>query len=254
MTEDFDAALQPGLDLLWDRRGGGRQGPKPGLSIDAIASTAIAVADAHGLDAVSMARVAKELGFTTMSLYRYVESKDELMLVMADVAVGDPPPGVAADGDWQERLRSWTTAQLDGLRRHPWMLDRPISGPPMGPHSTRWVELGFAALDGTGLDEGEKLGVLSLLSVFVLSQGRLEREVSAGAEAPGAVAGYGETLRRLVDEGGFPALYRAAWSGDLDGPGTYDEETDFGFGLDRIIDGVAVLVDARTPPSDAHSR
>src|SRR5580704_15308627 len=80
-TEDTPP-LPPGLDLLWGRRGGGTRGPKPGLSIDAIVETAVAIADAEGLDAVSMARVANELGFTTMSLYRHVTSKDELLQLM----------------------------------------------------------------------------------------------------------------------------------------------------------------------------
>jgi AcrR family transcriptional regulator len=74
--------LPPGLDLLWGRREPGRRGPRPGLSTDAIVEAAVAVADAEGLGAVSMARVAKELGFTTMSLYRHVTSKDELLQLM----------------------------------------------------------------------------------------------------------------------------------------------------------------------------
>ena len=66
-TEDTPA-LPPGLDLLWGRRGAGTRGPKADLSVDAIVETAVAIADADGLDAVSMARVANGLGFTTMSL------------------------------------------------------------------------------------------------------------------------------------------------------------------------------------------
>ena len=71
-------SLPPGIDVLWDRRGSGSRGPRRGLSIDA-RHAAIRLADADGLESVSMARVAEELGFTTMSLYRYVTSKDELL-------------------------------------------------------------------------------------------------------------------------------------------------------------------------------
>jgi len=77
-----DPPLPPGLDLLWGRREAGQRGPKRGLSVDAIVEAAIEVGDAEGLGAVSMSRVAKELGFTTMSLYRYVTSKDELLQLM----------------------------------------------------------------------------------------------------------------------------------------------------------------------------
>src|SRR6202020_324762 len=75
-------ALPPGLDLLWGRRGQGKRGPRPGLSADMIVDAALRVADAEGLEAVSMARVAAELGFTTMSLYRHVASKEELLQLM----------------------------------------------------------------------------------------------------------------------------------------------------------------------------
>ena len=74
--------LPPGLDLLWGRRGRGQRGPKPGLSVDAIVAAAIRIADAEGLEAVSMAQVAEQLGFTTMSLYRHVTSKEELLQLM----------------------------------------------------------------------------------------------------------------------------------------------------------------------------
>ena len=86
--------LPPGLDLLWGRRERGRRGPRPGLSADAIVDAAVRLADAEGLEAISMARVAAELGFTTMSLYRYVASKDELLQLMFNAsALGAETPG-----------------------------------------------------------------------------------------------------------------------------------------------------------------
>src|SRR5580692_11392634 len=117
--------LPPGLDLLWGRRERGKRGPRPGLSADAIVNAAIRLADAEGLDAVSMARVAAELGFTTMSLYRYVANKDELLQLMwnastlgaEDLAPGSLAPGgeglAAGEGGWRDRLRRWTTIQRD---------------------------------------------------------------------------------------------------------------------------------------------
>ncbi len=74
--------LPPGLDLLWGRREPGKRGPRPGLSADAIVTAAMQVADAEGLEAITMARVAAKLGFTPMALYRYVASKDELLQLM----------------------------------------------------------------------------------------------------------------------------------------------------------------------------
>src|SRR5215468_10419881 len=105
--------LPPGLDLLWGRRGRGKRGPRPGLSADAIVEAAIRVADAEGLEAVSMARVAHELGFTTMSLYRHVASKEELLQLMWNgSATGAEDLVIDGDG-WRSRLREWAIIQRD---------------------------------------------------------------------------------------------------------------------------------------------
>ena len=88
--------LPPRLQLLWGLQERPRRGPKPGLSLERIVDAAIGLADAGGLAAVSMARVAAELGFTTMSLYRYVPTKDDLLELMVDAASGLPPADAAS--------------------------------------------------------------------------------------------------------------------------------------------------------------
>src|SRR5215469_9069686 len=97
--------LPPGLDLLWGRRERGKRGPRAGLSADAIVAAAIKVADAKGLEGVSMARVAEELGFTTMSLYRHVASKEELLQLMWNGAALGAESLVIEGDDWRSRLR-----------------------------------------------------------------------------------------------------------------------------------------------------
>ena len=109
--------LPPGLDLLWGRRGRGQRGPKPGLSIDAIVAAAIRLADAEGLEAVSMARVAEQLGFTTMSLYRHVSSKEELLQLMWNGSAQGAEDMVLTGDDWRSRLRMWATIQREMLDR-----------------------------------------------------------------------------------------------------------------------------------------
>src|ERR1700690_4421209 len=99
------APLPPGLDLLWGRRGRGQRGPKPGLSVEAIVTAAIRVADAEGLEAVSMARVAEQLGFTTMSLYRHVTSKEELLQLMWNASAQEAEDLVLRGDTWRDRLR-----------------------------------------------------------------------------------------------------------------------------------------------------
>src|SRR6202035_474722 len=113
--------LPPGLDLLWGRRGRGQRGPKPGLSIDAIVAAAIRLADAEGLEAVSMARVAEQLGFTTMSLYRHVSSKEELLQLMWNGSAQGAEELVITGDDWRARLRVWGMVQREMMDRHPWI-------------------------------------------------------------------------------------------------------------------------------------
>src|SRR5688572_640704 len=105
------ASARRGLRLLWHRLDRPSRGPKPTLTLGDIIESAIAVADRDGLTALSMRSVAERLGFTTMSLYRYVPGKGELVEVMRDVALGEPPTAEPAL-DWREQLRRWARANL----------------------------------------------------------------------------------------------------------------------------------------------
>jgi len=250
MTSEERSVLPPGLDLLWGRRGPGRRGPRRGLSVDDIVAAAIRVADAEGLDAVSMARVAKELGFTTMSLYRYVASKDELLQLMWNgSAQGAEDLKLPGDG-WRSRLRSWAIVQREMLDRHPWITQMPMATPPLAPNSLAFVERGLQALDGTGLRDDDKLRVIGLLSSYTLSEARMANDAArAAAEAAAASAAapgwsYEALLRELADEQTYPRLHRLAWSADLGGsPSGFEEREEFLFGVDAILDGVQALID-----------
>lgn len=243
-------ALPPGLDLLWGRRERGRTGPKPGLSVDAIVDAAIRVADAEGLDAVSMKRVAAELGFTTMALYRHVDSKDELLAMMWNAsAIGLP---VVTGEGWRERLANWASVQFDSVCRRTWILQMPMARPPAGPASLAWVEQALQAMDDTGLGEAAKMGVIGLISTFALSEARMQYEGSGGGAGSPEID-YAAVLREVVDEATYPALHRAAWSGELDEPEGDErpafDRNQFLFGLDRILDGVQILIDQRAGAS-----
>lgn len=251
MTDEPDTPLPPGLDLLWGRRERGRRGPKPGLDLDAIVDAAIAVADAEGLGAVSMARVAKELGFTTMSLYRYVDSKDELLQLMWNASAAGFDLELTGES-WRERLECWTVAQRRVLMRRTWILEMPMPVPPAGPNSLAWTEKAMAALEGTGLNEEEKLGVIGLLSSYSLNEARMAHDARAAATRGGGTMDYATLLRAVVDKDTYPALYRAAHSGEIDDPDGEGEEESFRFGLDRILDGIAALIEARTAAQSAN--
>jgi AcrR family transcriptional regulator len=235
-------SLPPGLDLLWGRRERGKRGPKPGLSVDVIVAKAIEIADAEGLGAVSMARVAKELGFTTMSLYRYVAGKDELLQLMWNASAQGAETLVLAGEGWRERLRGWALVQREMLDRHSWITEMPMATPPLAPNSLTFVERGLEALDDTGLADADKLRVIGLISSYTLSESRMAHEAARAAAAAPADAprwSFESLLGELVDAEGYPRLTRIA-SGEGDGPTEADE---FRFGLETILDGVESLVE-----------
>jgi AcrR family transcriptional regulator len=248
------ADLPPGLDLLWGRRDKGRRGPKPGLTIDLIVDTAIRLADAEGLAAVSMARLAKELGFTTMSLYRYISNKDEILQLMWNASAHGAEEIVLEGDGWRQKLRLWAIIQREMLDRHPWITQMPMAAPPLAPNSLTFVERGLEAMDGSGIADEDKLRVIGLISSYTLSEARMANDAArAAAHAAAAKDGaepeppwtFEGLLREVLDEEHFPRLYRIAWAAERDSPPSgFEEREEFLFGLDRILDGVQALVDA----------
>lgn len=247
MESDAETELPPGLDLLWGRRERGRKGPKPGLSIEAIVEQAITIADAEGLSAVSMARVAKDLGFTTMSLYRYVDNKDELHQLMWNASASGAPT-IEGD-DWRTKLRSWALGQWRMLEARRWILELPIVTPPAGPHALAWIEQALTALDGTGLSNAESLGVVGLVSSYTLGEGRMAYDAAMAVERGEREYDYAAVLRAVADEGTYPTIHRMAWSGELDDPEGMGQLDSYLFGLDVILDGVAARIERLTRDS-----
>jgi AcrR family transcriptional regulator len=232
------------LVVLYEPHHHPRRGPRPSLTLDTVVAAAVEIADADGLGAVSMSRVAERLGFTTMSLYRYVRSKDDLLLLMADAASGRRPPEPTPQA-WRAGLEAWARALFATYRRHPWLLRVPMSAPPAGPAQLVWMEAALANLAGVGLDEGRKLQIVSLLHGYARGEAQLSTDLSTFGVDPGA--GYGDVLRAVTSPETHPALTRLIESGVADGPTEYHEEYDLGFGLRTILDGVERLVETVTP-------
>ncbi|MET8014195.1 TetR/AcrR family transcriptional regulator [Streptomyces sp. NPDC005271] len=251
-TEDNGSGgtgLPASIEAAWGLRERPTKGPRPGLTLTRIVDAAVGIATADGLGAVSMSRVAAELGVSTMSLYRYVSAKDELLLLMEDAAYGSPPPGPEPDEDWRTGSAQWAWALRAAFIRHPWAVRIPISTPPAAPNSVAWMERGLACLRETNLGEGEKISVLMLVSGFVRNEARLAFDLQAAAERTGAgpkesMASWAQLLERLTDAERFPAVTAALRAGELSTPGGPDDE--FIFGLDRILDGVEALISARS--------
>lgn len=247
MTEETD--LPDDVALLWGLRDAPRRGRKPSLTTADITRAAIEVADAEGLAAVSMARVAQQLDKSTMALYRHVRSKDELLALMVDAAMEEPPE-LPPGGDWRTGLTTWSHGVLAVHRRHPWLSRASISGPPTGPRNLAWLDRALAALADTPLGEDEKVEVLLSLATFVSGEARLAADLAAGyRDNPDAFSrAYSNALKRVVDPRRMPWLSRVVEAGvfDLDDlHAQEDPDADFAFGLAIFLDGVAALVARR---------
>jgi AcrR family transcriptional regulator len=239
-AEDLPRVLQQ----LWGLEGPARPGPKPTFHLSDIGAAAIKLADTDGLGAVSMSKVAAALGFTTMSLYRYVDSKDELYVVMLEQAFGQPVP-VEPGTTWRERITAWAVAFRDAIRRHPWVLQVPIVEPPLSPMQLEWMEHGLRAFEDTGLSAADSLSAMILVNIYVRGAGALSSTLST--ELPDANQTYVRRLTMLADPDRYPTIAanlqsRPAEDFDVD----YDAD-DFFFGLDTTLDGIEALIARRAP-------
>jgi len=240
--------LPDSVAAAWGVRERPHKGPRPALSLPRIVDAAVRVADTEGLDAVSMGRVAAELGAAPMSLYRHLSSKEELLRLMVDAAWGDSPGPLAPGESWRDGLARWAWAMRAGVRRHPWVVRIPISGLPIMPREIAWFEDALACMEGTGLTEARKASVIMLLSGYVRNLASTEADIAAAVQASGLrpdewMASYPRMLSQLTDPQRFPALTAFIAAGVFD---AYDDPDDeFIFGLDRILDGVEVLIAGR---------
>lgn len=240
--------LPRGVALAWGVAANPQRGPKRELSIERIVEVAAGIADDEGLAAVSMSRVAQALGFTTMSLYRYVTAKDDLLTLMQEYGTGVPPepePGAESLG-WRERLRQHAAGALSRYREHPWLLDIPIEGTPVTPNNLAWMDAALDVLADLPLTEGERVAILLVVTGQTRWQGIIERAYAEAAKAAGIAPQLVDDARdamldALVTAEEFPALRRAVDAGVF----RADDEDPLAFGLERMLDGIEVYVTAR---------
>ncbi|GAA2399239.1 TetR/AcrR family transcriptional regulator [Actinomadura vinacea] len=250
--------VAPELVRLWRLPAGSRMGRPAELDVERVVRAAVALADEGGLAKATLPKVAEALGYTTMSLYRHVGSKDELLSLMRDQALG-PAPAPRADGlEWRAGLREWALAQAAIYWRHPWLVRLPISSPPRGPNEITWLDAGLRILRETGLDWPRKLGVIGLLAGQVRSACQQALDLADGRRDGGldqhrAEQDYGRTMARLVDAVRCPEAAAMFASGLFEPPPVQETDepidADFTFGLDLILDGVATMM-ATKPAGD----
>jgi AcrR family transcriptional regulator len=224
-----------------------------GLSRAEIVRAAIAVADAEGPEAISMRRIAREVGAGVMSLYWYVSSKEELLDLMlnaieAEIEVPDP------SGDWRADLGVFAHRTRDSLRRHRWAVDFIGSRPPSTPNDVRNLERLLALLDGLGVEDVRLIfGVFMTVATFVIGavireaqevHFQREQERVEASLTPEEVQAEHERYRAWFESAGeFPHIAKLMKSGvDPDDPDTREER--FQFSLDCVLDGIAAKLAA----------
>lgn len=233
------AGVKESFALLWGEQEPPSRGPKPSLTAGQIAEAAIEIADAEGLKAVSLARVAKEFDVTAMALYRYVPGKTELLDLMVDLAIGPPTPVAGLPGGWRPQLTEWARQCLATYHRHPWILAATgMRRQIMGPHQLGWLDAALAALAATGLSAAQQHDTFLLLVGHVrnVAHQYVDDDEAANEEWAHLTA---KVLER--DKERFPALTAVVAAGGFAPQG--GDPLDFG--LERILDGVADLI-----PSD----
>lgn len=249
MTTEYSGTgdLNRTLELLWHGKEQPSRGPKPGLTLERIVSTAVQLADREGLSALSMRRVAAELGVGTMTLYRYVPGKGELLDLMLDHV--NTPAGDISEyrgKDWRASMELIAEGSWALFTRSPWLLQVSQVRPVLGPGSLLGVEFALAALEGLELTGREKIGLLSTLDNYVLGSARTHVLQQRATERTGL-------SEREFWDSQLPYLERAMGSGDYPHLAALPEDSfsmsaqeTMRFGLRALLDGFQTLIDSRS--------
>ncbi|WP_431925196.1 TetR/AcrR family transcriptional regulator [Nonomuraea jabiensis] len=240
----------PEVELLWREQG---REPRPGLSLGRIVRAAIEIADAEGLEGLSMRKVADRLGFTTMSLYRHVPGRDQLVDLMMDEVYGErpttpeEPEEPAAGQGWRARLEDAARQGWALRRRHPWLAEVRGTRHLPGPNAIAYYDHMLSTLIDTGLTPSEVIAVVGMLGRFVdaeaLTLVETRREERRSGVSEQEWWGSRDALYERLDR--FPTLSRLWAEGGWDHP-----EDSFEFGLRRQLDGVEALIRERDERRD----
>ncbi|MCD0443645.1 TetR/AcrR family transcriptional regulator [Glycomyces sp. A-F 0318] len=235
------------LELLWRAAPETGRGPRKGLTVDEVVAAAIGLADAEGLEAVTVRRLAQSLGKAPMTLYTYVPGKAELVALMLDSLFAGMDPTPAADRPWRERLAAVARDNYALYRAHPWAAAASPSRPPLGPGQCAKYERELRALEGLGLDDVAMDDALAYLLAFVrtaaqdAAQSEAERASSAMSDHEWWEAN-GPLLAKVLDTERFPTAVRVGQAAGEAHDAAYDAEHAFAFGLERTLDGLGALI------------
>ncbi|KAA2260752.1 TetR/AcrR family transcriptional regulator [Solihabitans fulvus] len=229
----------PRIDLVWTRVARQPRRERPVLSIDRIVTASVELADAEGLDAVSMRRIAAELGSGTTSLYRHVSNKDDLLDLMVDEIYGEFDPPDAPSGDWLADLTLVARQGRARMLQHPWLASITSSRPALGPNALRHAEFALTAANPVHRDVTIVAMVLTAVQDFVLGATVAELAEREAHRQTGLTeeqwrAAVGPYIQRVIESGDYPAISRRVR--DAEEPG---REEQFELGLGCLLAGIA---------------
>lgn len=253
MTTERSGSGDPArtIALLWGTRRLPRRGPKHGLSTGQIITAAVEIADKDAdLAALSMRRVAESLDVGTMSLYTYVASRAELIEAMLDWAFGEAVRELERidTADWRRGLHQIAAANWAMYLRHPWMLQVFTGRPPLGPNAIAKYELELRVVDGIGLTDVDMDAVITLIHTHVEGVARRKVEAAQTVRRSGLTDGQwweltAPELAKVYDPARFPVADRVGQAAGEAHQAPHNPEHEYAFGVDRLIDGVAALID-----------
>lgn len=260
-ARDADAAgehLERTLQVLWDLDRSPTRGPKASISRADIVAAAVEVADTAGYDALSMRAVAEHLAAGTMSLYRHVPSRADLIALMVDRVSGEAPLPHEHPGTWREQLAQAARDWWALLHRHPWMLRVPLGRVSPGPHAIRHFDSALTVALRTGLPPAEALLVYGAVDELVMGSARSSTEDRAFLQETGVSTAQwwekqGPLLGGVLGDGQFPSLEllveKGAFGEALDG---HDAEV-FEHSLRLLLDGISARVAEHAAQSAAET-
>lgn len=247
------------LALLWrDRddtnRDRPRKGPRQSLSVDAVVAAGISLADESGLEALTMRAIASRLSISPMSLYTYVPGKAELLDLMVDsLYLAMERPGRPGSDQWRASLRSIADQNRALLRDHPWVAQVSTFRPPLGPGVMAKYEYELGPFAELGLSDVEIDAALTYLLTFVQAAAIAAQEVEklaaeSGIDDSAWWSEAGPLLERFLTAEAYPLASRVGTAAGTEHGAAYDPDSAYSFGIERVLDGLGALIEARSTP------